>query len=169
MTCKHISSLSGMDSVSVQPRQQLDSVSALGRDTALFLENITQGASSWLQSLLDRTSTSPARLSDGSQNAVPHSADMLHGLMEFPEGFEPLRSGCLAEIHIPCTPIMKNPFVSPLLAPDSLLRGLPPVHLVVRTRMKVVWMYWEYRVGSKHLRPRIVFAPCIKVKDYLII
>ncbi|XP_053493714.1 lipase, hormone-sensitive a isoform X1 [Ictalurus furcatus] len=127
---KCINAYTGMDSVSVQPRQQLDSLSTLGRDTALFLENITQGASSWLQSLLDRTSTSPARLSDGSQNAVPHSADMLHGLMEFPEGFEPLRSGCLAEIHIPCTPIMKNPFVSPLLAPDSLLRGLPPVHLV---------------------------------------
>ncbi|KAB5517892.1 hypothetical protein PHYPO_G00172670 [Pangasianodon hypophthalmus] len=127
---KCVSAYTGMDCVSVQPRQQLDSLSTLGRDTALFLENITQGASNWLQSLLDRTSTSPARSSDGSQNAVPHSADMVQGPREFPEGFEPLRSGCLAEIHTPCTPIMKNPFVSPLLAPDSLLRGLPPVHLV---------------------------------------
>lgn len=155
MTCKHIislshtCSLSGMDSVSVQPRHQLDSLSVLGQDTALFLENVTPGASNWLQSGLDRTSTSPARSSDGSQNAMPHSTNMQQGPREFPEGFEPLRSGCLAEIHLPCTPIMKNPFVSPLLASDSLLRGLPPVHLVVRTRMKVVGKYWEYKVGSK--------------------
>lgn len=122
----------------VQPRQHLDSLSTLGRDTALFLENITQEASNWLQSLLDRTPESPARSVGARQNTVPHSADMLQGPREFPEGFEPLRSGCLAEIHTPCTPIMKNPFVSPLLAPDSLLRGLPPVHLVVRTKLMVV-------------------------------
>ncbi|KAK3508375.1 hypothetical protein QTP70_025790, partial [Hemibagrus guttatus] len=133
---KCVNAYTGVDGVSVQPRQQLDSLSALGRDTALLLENITQGASSWLQSLLDRTPTSPARSSGGHQNAVSQSADVLQGPREFPEGFEPLRSGCLAEIHTPCTPIMRNPFVSPLLAPDSLLRGLPPVHLVVRTRIK---------------------------------
>ncbi|XP_060721851.1 lipase, hormone-sensitive a [Tachysurus vachellii] len=127
---KCVNAYTGMEGVAVQPRQQLDSLSALGRDTALLLENITQGASSWLQSLLDRTPTSPARSSDGYRNAVTRSADILQGPREFPEGFEPLRSRCLAEIHTPCTPIMKNPFVSPLLAPDSLLRGLPPVHLV---------------------------------------
>lgn len=121
-----------MDSVSVQPRQELDSLTALGRDTALLLENITQGASSWLQSLLDRTSNSPTK-PNVSQNSAHHSADMMQGPGEFPEGFEPLRSGCLAEVHTPCTPIMKNPFVSPLLAPDNLLSGLPPVHLVVRS------------------------------------
>lgn len=136
----HTCSLSGMDTVSVQPRQELDSLSALGRDTALFLENITQGASNWLQSLLDRTPASPAISSRVSQNAMPHSAGILEGPRDFPEGFEPLRSGFLAEICTPYTPIMRNPFVSPLLAPDSLLSGLPPVHLVVRTKMNVVGM-----------------------------
>lgn len=130
--------LSGVDSVSVQPRQRLDTLSALGHDTALLLENITQQASNWLQSLLDRTSTLPVRSSDSSQNAMPNSAEILRALIEFPEGFEPLCSGCPVEIDIPWTPVMKNPFVSPLLAPDNLLRGLPPIHIVVRTRMEVV-------------------------------
>lgn len=158
-----------MDSVAVQPRQQLDIVSALGRDTGLFVENITQGASSWLQSLLDRTSKSPTRPPVRSQNAVHRSDDTLQGPREFPEGFEPLRSGCPAEIHTPCTPIMKNPFVSPLLAPDSLLKGLPPVHLVVRTRMKEGGMYWECRVRVQKSESTIENCFCVpvrKVKNY---
>ncbi|XP_060760865.1 lipase, hormone-sensitive a isoform X3 [Neoarius graeffei] len=127
---KCIDAYTGVDSVSLQLRQQMGSLSTLEQDTPLFLENITQGASNQLQSGLDHTATSPARSSDGSQNTMPHSINTLQGPTEFPEGFEPLRSGCLAEIHPPCLPIMKNPFVSPLLASDSLLRGLPPVHLV---------------------------------------
>ncbi|TSO05421.1 Hormone-sensitive lipase [Bagarius yarrelli] len=128
---KCVNAYTGMDTVTVQPRQELDSLTALGRDTALLFESITQGASSWLQALLDRTPSSPAESSGRHQNAVPHmSASVLQGSREFPEGFEPLRSGCLAEIYTPCMPIMKNPFVSPLLAPDDLLKRLPPVHLV---------------------------------------
>ncbi|XP_012981442.1 hormone-sensitive lipase isoform X1 [Mesocricetus auratus] len=49
----------------------------------------------------------------------------------FPEGFHPRRSS-QGILHIPLysSPIVKNPFMSPLLAPDSMLKTLPPVHLV---------------------------------------
>ncbi|XP_078093184.1 hormone-sensitive lipase [Mustelus asterias] len=53
-------------------------------------------------------------------------------LAEFPGGFQPLRSGSpAASIKLQTTAIVKNPFMSPLLAPDDMLRGLPPIHLVV--------------------------------------
>ncbi|XP_037372586.1 hormone-sensitive lipase [Talpa occidentalis] len=49
----------------------------------------------------------------------------------FPEGFHPRRSSHgAARMPIYCSPIVKNPFMSPLLAPDSMLRSLPPVHIV---------------------------------------
>ncbi|XP_029432645.1 hormone-sensitive lipase isoform X2 [Rhinatrema bivittatum] len=52
-------------------------------------------------------------------------------LLDFPEGFQPLRSDQSAiNLKLQTSPIVKNPFMSPLLAPDSMLRGLPPVHLV---------------------------------------
>uniref|UniRef100_A0A8B9KC06 Hormone-sensitive lipase n=1 Tax=Astyanax mexicanus TaxID=7994 RepID=A0A8B9KC06_ASTMX len=131
--CRCINAYTGTDSEAVQPMQQLDTLSALGRDTAVLLGDITQGASNWLQSLLNSTSVSspPAtRSANGLPDAVPRSEDMSEDTTEFPEGFEPLRSGCLVDIRTPSTPIMRNPFVSPLLAPDILLKGLPPVHLV---------------------------------------
>ena len=53
---------------------------------------------------------------------------------EFPLGFEPLRSERLAEMKLATSPVVRNPYMSPLLAPDSMLRGLPPIHLVVRGR-----------------------------------
>ncbi|XP_041091129.1 hormone-sensitive lipase-like isoform X3 [Polyodon spathula] len=49
---------------------------------------------------------------------------------EFPEGFEPLRSDQLADMKLQTSPIVQNPFMSPLLAPDDMLRGLPPLHIV---------------------------------------
>ncbi|KAL0985056.1 hypothetical protein UPYG_G00152330 [Umbra pygmaea] len=49
---------------------------------------------------------------------------------EFPLGFEPLRSEQLAEMKLATSPVVRNPYMSPLLAPDSMLRGLPPIHLV---------------------------------------
>lgn len=50
----------------------------------------------------------------------------------FPEGFHPRRSS-QGPIHMPLysAPIVKNPFMSPLLAPDHMLKTLPPVHIVV--------------------------------------
>ncbi|XP_013002290.1 hormone-sensitive lipase isoform X2 [Cavia porcellus] len=49
----------------------------------------------------------------------------------FPEGFHPRRSS-QGPIHMPLysAPIVKNPFMSPLLAPDHMLKTLPPVHIV---------------------------------------
>ncbi|XP_062255900.1 hormone-sensitive lipase isoform X1 [Platichthys flesus] len=49
---------------------------------------------------------------------------------EFPLGFEPLRSEQLAEMKLNSSPVVKDPYCSPLLAPDSMLTGLPPVHIV---------------------------------------
>uniref|UniRef100_A0A8C4LBU9 Hormone-sensitive lipase n=1 Tax=Equus asinus TaxID=9793 RepID=A0A8C4LBU9_EQUAS len=49
----------------------------------------------------------------------------------FPEGFHPRRSSQGAtRIPLYSSPIAKNPFMSPLLAPDSMLQSLPPVHIV---------------------------------------
>ncbi|CAM4625811.1 unnamed protein product, partial [Lepidochelys kempii] len=51
--------------------------------------------------------------------------------LQYPDGFEPLRSDQPAAIiTVEASPVVKNPFMSPLLAPDSMLRGLPPVHIV---------------------------------------
>lgn len=49
----------------------------------------------------------------------------------FPEGFHPRRaSQGPTRMPIYSSPIVKNPFMSPLLAPDSMLQSLPPVHIV---------------------------------------
>ncbi|KAF6078018.1 lipase E, hormone sensitive type [Phyllostomus discolor] len=49
----------------------------------------------------------------------------------FPRGFHPRRSSQgPTRMPLYSSPIAKNPFMSPLLAPDSMLQGLPPVHIV---------------------------------------
>ncbi|XP_058530044.1 hormone-sensitive lipase isoform X2 [Ochotona princeps] len=49
----------------------------------------------------------------------------------FPEGFHPrISSQGPTQMPFYSSPIVKNPFMSPLLAPDSMLRTLPPVHIV---------------------------------------
>ncbi|KAJ6663755.1 hypothetical protein lerEdw1_009834 [Lerista edwardsae] len=49
----------------------------------------------------------------------------------FPDGFQPLRSDQPATcLSMELSPIHKNPFMSPLLAPDHMLKGLPPVYIV---------------------------------------
>ncbi|XP_054869721.1 hormone-sensitive lipase isoform X3 [Amphiprion ocellaris] len=208
-----------------QTEKQVAKVSTLSlvrRDTALMLRDFRQGASNWIQSLLDpnRASASPStgaeppgatdavrksiseasicsphadppvptepseflsrKLSVKSQtcqdlgshnNAIPHctpllsertpedvsffltkdgdtsmSSDLsslaipppdtgeegsqLEHRREFPLGFEPLRSEQLTEMKVESSPVVKDPFCSPLLAPDSMLKGLPPIHIV---------------------------------------
>uniref|UniRef100_A0A8D0HHB7 Hormone-sensitive lipase n=1 Tax=Sphenodon punctatus TaxID=8508 RepID=A0A8D0HHB7_SPHPU len=67
-------------------------------------------------------------LTDGEQETVASSDDESTG---FPDGFQPLRSDQPANrITMETSPILKNPFMSPLLAPDHMLKGLPPIHLV---------------------------------------
>lgn len=74
--------------------------------------------------------------SDLSSVAIPPpSGEETSGLQfsrEFPLGFEPLRTEQLTEMRVQSSPVVKDPFCSPLLAPDSMLKGLPPVHIVVR-------------------------------------
>ncbi|XP_032084318.1 hormone-sensitive lipase isoform X2 [Thamnophis elegans] len=66
--------------------------------------------------------------SDQDKEAFPSSDPQ--GLM-FPDGFQPLRTGqAAASLPLELSPIVKNPFMSPLLAPDEMLKGLPPVHIV---------------------------------------
>nr|XP_048296404.1 hormone-sensitive lipase isoform X1 [Myodes glareolus] len=49
----------------------------------------------------------------------------------FPEGFRPRRSSQgILRMPLYSSPIVKNPFMSPLLAPDNMLKTLPPVHMV---------------------------------------
>ncbi|CAL9690760.1 unnamed protein product [Knipowitschia caucasica] len=129
---KCLNAYTGMGSELVQPAVHRGSLSALGRDTALLLGDLTQTASNWIQSFLD-----PARNMDRRPNNLHSSASAPSlsrsghsSTVDYPEGFEPLRSQCLAVVHPTSFPILKNPFVSPLLAPEQLLRGLPPVHIV---------------------------------------
>lgn len=54
----------------------------------------------------------------------------------FPEGFHPRRSSQgTTRMPLCSSPIVKNPFMSPLLASDSMLQSLPPVHIVVSARL----------------------------------
>ncbi|XP_053546850.1 hormone-sensitive lipase isoform X2 [Bombina bombina] len=65
-----------------------------------------------------------------SHEDKPSSIPVSHSL-EFPEGFEPLRSqNGSANMTLQTSAIVNNPYMSPLLAPDSMLQGLPPVHIV---------------------------------------
>ncbi|XP_067317344.1 hormone-sensitive lipase [Anolis sagrei] len=78
---------------------------------------------------LGRSSTDSGQCqAAATSEAVPISAD--NGLT-FPDGFRPLR--CTQPgpgLPLELSPIVKNPFMSPLLAPDEMLMGLPPVHIV---------------------------------------
>ncbi|XP_031593896.1 lipase, hormone-sensitive a isoform X2 [Oreochromis aureus] len=135
---KCINAYAGIDYQTVQPAMGSSTLSTLSRDTAMLLSDLTQGASNWIQSFLDPRRTSGRSLSRSSsqrqtethkmsnQASVPNSGAQLC----YPQGFEPLRSECLAMVDPTSCPVIKNPFVSPLLAPNSMLKGLPPVHIV---------------------------------------
>ncbi|XP_057683870.1 lipase, hormone-sensitive a isoform X2 [Corythoichthys intestinalis] len=134
---KCLNAYAGADSQTVQPAVGNNSLRALSRDTTVLLSELTQGASSWIQSFLPPlwpTSRTPSQTPTDSKSTERNTSltspanTQCH--VDYPEGFQPLRSQCLAVVQPTSCPIIRNPFVSPLLAPDSLLRGLPPVHLV---------------------------------------
>uniref|UniRef100_A0AAQ6IGA5 Hormone-sensitive lipase n=1 Tax=Anabas testudineus TaxID=64144 RepID=A0AAQ6IGA5_ANATE len=176
--------------------EKVSTLSLVRRDTALLLRDFRQGASNWIQSLLDpnrasasiRKSISEATISSphfptrklsvksqtcqdlGSHNSSTSQSEPLlsertpedvsfflskdadpamtndlsslaippparedgseFGRRDFPLGFQPLRSEQLAEMRVESSPVFKDPYCSPLLAPDSMLKGLPPVHIV---------------------------------------
>ncbi|XP_008421157.1 lipase, hormone-sensitive a isoform X2 [Poecilia reticulata] len=128
-----INAYAGSDFQTVQPAERRGSLSALGRDTALLLSDLTQGASNWIQSLLDPTRTEPPpprRGADPHRASAPAATAGGDDILHYPDGFEPLRSECHAYVLPTSCAVIRNPFVSPLLAPTGLLKGLPPVHLV---------------------------------------
>ncbi|XP_078123933.1 lipase, hormone-sensitive a [Sander vitreus] len=138
---KCINAYAGTESQTAQPAVESGSLSSLGRDTAVLLGDLTQGASNWIQSFLDpmRTtggarslSTTPRRSqsNETGMTSTRTSTTNCGSRTDYPEGFEPLRSECLAFIRPTSCPIIRNPFVSPVLAPNNLLRGLPPIHIV---------------------------------------
>ncbi|XP_061738718.1 lipase, hormone-sensitive a isoform X2 [Nerophis ophidion] len=134
---KCLDAYTGVESRTVQAAVGDNSLSALGRDTTAVLNDLTQGAANWLQSLLDPMQPSgitplrSARRKESARRTLNHTSPAhSQTYVEYPDGFEPLRSQCHAFVQPISCPIIRNPFVSPLLAPESLLRGLPPVHIV---------------------------------------
>uniref|UniRef100_A0A3P8RGB3 Hormone-sensitive lipase n=1 Tax=Astatotilapia calliptera TaxID=8154 RepID=A0A3P8RGB3_ASTCA len=122
-----------------QTEKQVEKVSTLSlvrRDTALLLRDFRQGASNWIHSLIDSsrapasTSTAPEAPTEatGIQVTVIVVSCQVGTLVAIPP--PPLRSEQLAEMKVESSPVVKDPFCSPLLAPDSMLKGLPPVHIV---------------------------------------
>ncbi|KAM5132481.1 hormone-sensitive lipase isoform 1-T2 [Mantella aurantiaca] len=70
----------------------------------------------------------PAHSSENGSS--PHPPSTSH-LLDFPDGFQPLRSqNGVAHMTLQTSAIVDNPYMSPLLAPDSMLQGLPPIHIV---------------------------------------
>ncbi|XP_036001611.1 hormone-sensitive lipase-like isoform X1 [Fundulus heteroclitus] len=136
---KCLNAYAGSDFQTAQPAERRGSLSALSRDTALLLSDLTQGASNWIQSFLDPSRAAGAAsdhrraagaASDHRRASAPAATWSPASDLHYPGGFEPLRSECHAHVLPTSCPVMRNPFVSPLLAPPGLLRGLPPVHIV---------------------------------------
>ncbi|XP_042746920.1 hormone-sensitive lipase, partial [Lagopus leucura] len=61
-----------------------------------------------------------------------NGSDVTQGAGSYPADFRPLRSRSPAPAAPPAPPppLSRHPLVSPLLATDGALRGLPPVHIV---------------------------------------
>ncbi|XP_019959978.1 lipase, hormone-sensitive a isoform X2 [Paralichthys olivaceus] len=138
---KCLNAYAGIDYHTVQPAVGSNSLSTLGRDTAVLLGDLTQGASNWIHSFLDPMlssggahSQSPlerrSQSSETRRTSTRTSTQTSGDHVVYPQGFEPLRAECLAVVHQTSSPVFRNPFVSPLLAPDNMLRGLPPVYIV---------------------------------------
>uniref|UniRef100_A0A4W5Q528 Lipase E, hormone sensitive type n=1 Tax=Hucho hucho TaxID=62062 RepID=A0A4W5Q528_9TELE len=115
--------------------EKVSTLSMVRRDTGLLLRDFKQGASNWIHSLLDPNRAEVVSMSDALSSVAIAPPEGEEGVVlkhprEFPLGFEPLRSERLAEMKLATSPVVRNPYMSPLLAPDSMLRGLPPIHLV---------------------------------------
>ncbi|XP_076136005.1 hormone-sensitive lipase isoform X2 [Alosa pseudoharengus] len=96
------------------------------QNAQLLSECTPEGVSFFLSKPMDALASSAL-----SSVAIPPSGEDGTGdTREFPVGFEPLRSEQLAEMPTQTSPLVRNPYMSPLLAPDSMLKGLPPVHIV---------------------------------------
>ncbi|XP_030825687.1 hormone-sensitive lipase-like, partial [Camarhynchus parvulus] len=95
-----------------------------------------RGGAAWLGGLLrgrppPKPEPAPNSEGGGAEDPPEDALEDPPKFLGYPEGFRPLRTGGPPAIfgEIPPKP-PRDPFMSPLLAPDSLLGGLPPVHLV---------------------------------------
>ncbi|XP_030202930.1 lipase, hormone-sensitive a [Gadus morhua] len=140
---KCLNAYAGVTCKGLQPVVGSGTLGALGRDTATLLSDLGWGASNWLQSFLDPArSRSPSRPPPTLALSTPPGRSASERILrsdggggggeggDYPDGFQPMRSECLAFVLQSSCPVIKNPFVSPLLAPNELLKGLPPVHIV---------------------------------------
>ncbi|KAI1901538.1 hypothetical protein AGOR_G00035450 [Albula goreensis] len=76
-----------------------------------------------------KDSSSTAAPGNGTPQSQTTQDQPLH-MEEYPDGFQPLRTEQLTDTKMESSPVNRNPYVSPLLAPDSMLKSLPPVHIV---------------------------------------
>ncbi|GAB0200401.1 hormone-sensitive lipase [Grus japonensis] len=150
--CKCLSAYAGTEGEpEPPPLEPLGPTRLLRRDTALLLRDLRRGAAAWLGGLFRRAPPhpEPGRKSisegagaaqqreeeEGEEGEAPQDGEGTPedggDALEYPDEFQPLRSrGPPARFDLRPAPLARNPYVSPLLAPDGMLGGLPPVHLV---------------------------------------
>lgn len=100
-------------------------------ELSLSAETLRPSKSSEVNFLLGSEEDAPAKASEAKeeQPPAPDRAQGVNGV--FPKGFLPQFSQDIPQMPLEPSPIAKNPFMSPLLAPDSMLQTLPPLHIVV--------------------------------------
>ncbi|XP_074874802.1 hormone-sensitive lipase isoform X2 [Buteo buteo] len=150
--CKCLSAYAGTEGEAEPPTlETLSPTRLLRRDTALLLRDLRRGAAAWLGGLFRGApphpdparksiseapgappeESSPAGCPPGAPRDGEEPPEAGGGSPEYPDEFQPLRSrGPPARFDLPPAPLARNPYMSPLLAPDGMLGGLPPVHLV---------------------------------------
>ncbi|KAM9250326.1 LOW QUALITY PROTEIN: hormone-sensitive lipase-like [Cariama cristata] len=123
--CKCLSAYAGTEGEAEPPTlETLSPTRLLRRDTALLLRDLQPGRKSISEAAGAPQEEQPP---PGGEGTPEDGGDAL----EYPDEFQPLRSrGPPAHFELPPAPLARNPYMSPLLAPDGMLRGLPPIHLV---------------------------------------
>lgn len=99
-------------------------------ELSLSAETLRPSKSSEVNFLLGSEEDTPSKASETKeeQPPAPDRAQGVNGV--FPKGFLPQFSQDIPQMPLEPSPIAKNPFMSPLLAPDSMLQTLPPLHIV---------------------------------------
>ncbi|XP_053908559.1 hormone-sensitive lipase isoform X2 [Cuculus canorus] len=137
--CKCLSAYAGTEAEAEAspPPEPLGPRRLLQRETERLVGGLRRGGA-WLGGLLGRGPPSSDKSLPGGPReppeeppAPPEAPPEAEGAEGYPDEFCPLRSrGPPARFCAPPAPLARNPYVSPLLAPDSMLGGLPPLHLV---------------------------------------
>ncbi|XP_068780375.1 hormone-sensitive lipase isoform X1 [Struthio camelus] len=151
--CKCLSAYAGTDEDGDEDGDGTPAPEKLGPGR-LLLRDLRRGAAAWLGALRPRRPPEPGRKSVSEAAQEPPAArrksrvgqeaaggrgdggdkdkgDEDGGGFEYPDDFQPLRTTRPpANFALASAAVVKNPYMSPLLAPDAMLRGLPPVHLV---------------------------------------